>query len=297
MADEETTPTVDEGAAEAPSVVQDAPGFDWGEYADNDIVKRHGGDPTKILQSHESLQREFHARNQAPPDPAAEPEVPWEPLQGVSAPAGVDPVFYARVEQSYRMDPVGTFRELLAGGDEYTVYAEEVYAALEGSIGKLRTAQLFNQIQAEQQSAQYEQMLQEQVEERVTPLQNEATFSKVDSGIALAKGVMGDEAWAKFEPYLRDITDPAKGGGPMPPHVVNDPALMRDTLLKLQQWQLFNEQAALDAAATAPPATAPPARRGAQSALSGNTASRPEDETEAQRIKRSVRETKIRVTD
>jgi hypothetical protein len=299
VADElEPTPVDPAGAGDpAPVVVADpapvAPAFDgWGDLADDDIVKRHGGDPVKMAQSFKELQREFHARNQ----PAAvepEPEAPWEPLQGVQPPANVDPVFYGKVEQSYLMDPVGTFRELVAGGEEYAVYAGYVYDALKNQVGEFRAQSILAQIQSEQQQAAIEEMLAERVDARVTPITNDALVSKVDAGIDLAKAQIGEEAWAKFLPYLQSVI-PAEG---FPDHIKNSPTIVRDTLIELQQWQVFREQQAINAAAADPNPKPTPTRRGAEATLSGNTTSRPEETDYATRVKQSLKDTKIRVSD
>lgn len=305
MADEiEDTTTVDEGAAEAPSVVQDAPaeptGWDgWGDLAEDELVKRHSGDPIKMAQSYKALTQEFHQRgweerNGVQQTAAPEvPEEPWQPLQDVQAPAGLDPVFYGKVAANYQVDPVGTFRELVQGGDEYAAYAEQVYEALEQSIGKFRTQQIYGQILREQAAAEMEDKLAERVSAEVTPLANAAALGKVDAGIELAKGVIGDEAWAKFVPYLSSLVGPEG----LPEHIRQDPAKVRDTLVELQQWQIFREQQALNAAAASPTTTPIPARAGAQATLSGNTASRPEEQDYAERVKASLKTTKVRLTD
>lgn len=294
MADEDDLTTTDEGAAEAPSVVADAPetpGFDWGELAEHDLVKRHSGDPTKIVQSFEALQREFHARNQPQAEPeAGSEEQAWEPGQDWQAPANIDPAFYARVAANYQVDPVGTLRELVAGGDEYAVYAEKVYEALEEQVGKFRALNIYNGLLREQWQTDTEAQFSARFDEQVAPLQQEATYSRVDAGIALAKGVLGDEAWGKFEPYLRQVTDPARGGQPFPPHVIADPELTKATLLQLRDWQLFQEQKALDAASNTPAPTPTVSRRGAEATLSASSAGRPEDEDEIARIRRTTKE-------
>lgn len=292
MADEEPTTTVDEGAAEAPSVVQDAPGFDWGDLAEDDLVKRHGGDPIKMAQSYRALTQEFHARNQQP-EPAAEPEPAWEPLQDTPLPANVDQVYLGKVGAAFQLDPVGTLAELVAGGDDYAQYAGLVYDALKESVGDFRAMAIYQQILLQQQDSQYEARLEEQLAERVTPLQNEATLAKIDAGLELVKAGIPDENWPKFTAYLGTVIPPEG----IPAQYRADPQVLKAYLQQVYDFWEYQQQKALDATAAGTPTPAVPARRGAQSALSGNTASRPEDETEAQRIKRSVRETKIRVTD
>jgi hypothetical protein len=296
VSETEDTTTIDEGAAEAPSVVQETPTYDWGEHAEHDLVKRHGGDPAKILQSFESLQRELHNREyQARQQPAAEPEpeTQWQPGQDWQAPGNVDPVFYGRVASNYQIDPVGTFAELIAGGDEYAAYTEHVYNALKEQVGEWRALNIYQQILRDQDRAEYQQSLQEQVAEQVTPLQQEAQIAKIDAGLELVKATIPKENWPKFEAYLSSIIPPEG----IPAEYRADPRVTQAYLQQVYDYWEYTEQKALNAAAEGTPPTPVPARRGAQSALNGNTASRPEDETEAQRIKRSVRETKIRVTD
>jgi hypothetical protein len=276
-----------------PAAEPEAPTYDWGEHAEHDLVKRHGGDPAKILQSFESLQREFHARNAQPaPEPEPDPE-PYEPLQGYQVPAGVDQEFLGRVGSAFQLDPVGTLAELVAGGDGYVQYASMVYDALEESVGKFRAQTIYQQILRDQQNAEWQSQLEAQVAEQVTPLQQEATLAKIDAGLELVQAGVPKENWPKFEAYLASVIPPEG----IPAKFRENPQVLKAYLQQVYDYWEYTEQKALNAAAEGTPPAPVPARRGAQSALNGNTASRPEDETEAQRIKRSVRETKIRVTD
>lgn len=283
MADTEEQVEIDEGAAEASSVVEDAPGYDWGDLAEHDLVKRHAGDPAKIVQSFESLQKEFHARNQQPAEPEVEEE-PWSPLQGAPAPANVDPEFYGRVEQNYRMDPVGTFRELVQGGPEYMAYTALVYEALEAQIGKFQTQQLYVSIQREIDSEAQQEAFDAKLQEamgQLQPVSQHVQMQIADVAIAAARQEAPD-----FDDFMQRIVDAIAKNPAYVADVRGDSAATTERMLQMRDmfWAADQRKALTESTAEPKPAAKPTARRGV---LAGSNAERPSDQSDREEMLRA----------
>lgn len=286
MADDDTF-EVDDGAVEAPVAVDDAPeapSYDWGDLAEHDLVKRHAGDPAKIVQSFEALNKEFHARNQAPAEPEA-PEEPWVPFGDTPAPANVDPVFYGKVEQNYRMDPVGTFRELIQGGSEYSAYTALVYEALEGQIGKFQTQQLYQQIERESYETTVEDRIQQALKEfqgQVTPAMQHVQMQIADVAIAAAKQQAPD-----FDEFMPRIVDAIAKNPAYIADVRGDADATTERMLQMRDmfWAADQRVAANKPKPTEAPAK-PTARRGV---IGANSADRPDTTDREQMLRDSMK--------
>lgn len=297
MAEIDEAAVDDTPAVDTPDVEPEAPAYDWGDYKDEPWAQRYAdpkalyegkleGDQTVTRQAQELA--DYKAKLA---EYEATPEEPWTPLQGTQAPANVDPVFYGKVEQNYRLDPVGTFRELVQGGAEYASYASLVYEALEGQLGKFQTQQLYLQIQQEQYEASTEERIAQAIAEfqsTVQPVSQHVQMQIADVAIQAAKQAAPD-----FDDYIARISEAIAKNPAYIADVRGDSAATTERMLQMRDmFWAADQRTALTAKPQTPAAPVKPtARRGV---IGRNDASRPEDSDREQQLRDSMRNTKVR---